>query len=422
MKIVEREIKGRKGCDKRHDVSCRMPHRASGLTSRAPWPKVKLEAIGKVITGMTPPTKHQAYYGDDYLFVTPSDLGFDSYFISKTERCVSQQGYEKYRNRFIPAMSTMYTCIGSTIGKIGLSRKTVLTNQQINSIIPNDAHDARFVYYLMRSLTNEIRALNAGCAVPIINKGDFENIDVPLVPLPVQRRIVGILSAYDDLIENNRRRIAILEETARLTYRKWFGGAEQSWVAKLGKVSDFFDVSIGRTPPRKNEECFSAESTDLKWLSIKDMRASRVFVLDTTEKLTKAGIEKTHIHVSPPGTIFLSFKLTGGEVVIAGDSMATNEAIAHFETNDRALRDYTYFYLSSFQYDKLGSTSAIARAINSDIVRKMDFVFPARNVLERFGKDVAPMFDQIENLTRQNASLAAARDMLLPRLMKGGVA
>jgi type I restriction enzyme S subunit len=99
--------------------------------------------------------------------------------------------------------------------------------------------------------------------------------------------------------------------------------------------------------------------------------------------------------------------------------MATNEVIALFETDDRALRDYTYFYLSSFQYGKLGSTSAIARAINSDIVRKMDFVLPTKNILESFEKDVAPMFDQIEILVRQSAALAAARDMLLPQLMKG---
>ena len=316
-----------------------------------------------------------------------------------------------------------------TVGNVAIYTNSIpFDNVRINSgmvILRCDDEKVSplYLYCALRSkefLLN-VNGFKSGVAQPQLPIKDLKQIEIPLPHLPVQRRIADILSAYDDLIENNRRRIAILEETARLTYRKWFGGAEQSWVAKLGKVSDFFDVSIGRTPPRKNEECFSTESTDLKWLSIKDMRASRVFVLDTTEKLTKAGIEKTHIHVSPPGTIFLSFKLTVGEVVIAGDSMATNEAIAHFETNDRALRDYTYFYLSSFQYDKLGSTSAIARAINSDIVRKMDFVFPARNVLERFGKDVAPMFDQIENLTRQNVALACARDMLLPRLMKGEV-
>ena len=411
MKIVEREIKGRKGCDKRHDVSCRMPHRASGLTSRAPWPKVKLGEIGRVAMCKRVLNRETADTGEIPFFKIGT-------FGKKANAFITRDKFEYYRTHYsYPKKGNVLISAAGTIGRLVVFNGESAYFQDSNIVwLEHDGQRLcdKYLYYFL--LGHEWQ-FTQGATIQRLYNDDVRNTEIPLPPLPVQRRIADILSAYDDLIENNRRRIAILEETARLTYRKWFGGAEQSWVAKLGKVSDFFDVSIGRTPPRKNEECFSTESTDLKWLSIKDMRASRVFVLDTTEKLTKAGIEKTHIHVSPPGTIFLSFKLTVGEVVIAGDSMATNEAIAHFETNDRALRDYTYFYLSSFQYDKLGSTSAIARAINSDIVRKMDFVFPARNVLERFGKDVAPMFDQIENLTRQNVALAAARDMLLPRLM-----
>ena len=336
---------------------------------------------------------------------------------------ISLEDFDKINERSrVDKWDVLMSMIG-TVGECAVIKKEA--DYAIKNLalfkMGGDKTRALWLYYFLRSPMGQgqLRANYKGTSQQFVSLTQLRNLEIPLPPLPVQRRIADILFAYDDLIENNRRRIAILEETARLTYRKWFGGSEQSWVAKLGKVSDFFDVSIGRTPPRKNEECFSTESTDLKWLSIKDMRASRVFALDTVEKLTKVGIEKTHIHVSPPGTIFLSFKLTIGEVVIAGDSMATNEAIAHFETDDRALRDYTYFYLSSFQYDKLGSTSAIARAINSDIVRKMDFVLPTKNILESFEKDVAPMFDQIEILVRQSAALAAARDMLLPQLMKG---
>lgn len=398
MKIVEREIKGRKGCDKRHDVSCRMPHRASGLTSRAPWPKVKLEAIGKVITGMTPPTKHQAYYGDDYLFVTPSDLGFDSYFISKTERCVSQQGYEKYRNRFIPAMSTMYTCIGSTIGKIGLSRETVLTNQQINSIIPNDAHDARFVYYLMRSLTNEIRALNAGCAVPIINKGDFENIDVPLVPLPVQRRIADILSAYDDLIENNRRRIAILEETARLAYRKWFCGAEQGRTATLGEIAPFVR---GKVITQKN--------------------AVRGKV-----PVVAGGLDPAYFH---------NMANTGAPVItISGSGANAGFTRMYFEpiwASDCSWCDKSKTKCFYFVYCFLKDNADALRNLQQGAaqphvyprdINALEVALPkSDDLLGDFEEVVEPLFSQCGVLAKQNATLAAARDMLLPRLMKGNV-
>ncbi len=413
MKIVEREINGRKGCDKRHDVSCRMPHRASGLTSRAPWPKVKLEAIGKVITGMTPPTKHQAYYGDDYLFVTPSDLGFDSYFISKTERCVSQQGYEKYRNRFIPAMSTMYTCIGSTIGKIGLSRETVLTNQQINSIIPNDAHDARFVYYLMRSLTNEIRALNAGCAVPIINKGDFENIDVPLVPLPVQRRIADILSAYDDLIENNRRRIAILEETARLSYRKWFGGANTARTATLGEICQAFG---GGTPKTTSPEFWDG---DIPWVVPTDItRNTCLALLDTERKITALGLQKSSAKMLPANAILMTSRASVGYFGMADFPVCTNQGFISIVPNNDSWRWYLLFNLmlrvEEIRSNAKGSTfPEISRAR----FRSMDVAIPDDNALIEFNRAVEPLMQQVRILAKQSAALAAARDMLLPRLM-----
>ena len=357
-------------------------------------------------------------YGGPYPFVQTADIKHADLYLTKYGQTYSELGLAQ--SRLWPAGTLCITIAANIADTAILGCEACFPDSVIGFIPDEDKCDVRYVKYLFDTqLQTAFKQLSQGVAQDNLSKDKLLSIKFCVPDLPVQRRIADVLSAYDDLIENSRRRIAILEETARLTYRKWFGGMGQSWVAKHGKVSDFFDVSIGRTPPRKKDEYFSTELTDLKWLSIKDMRASRVFALDTTEKLTKAGIEKTHIHVSPPGTIFLSFKLTVGEVVIAADSMATNEAIAHFETDDRALRDYTYFYLSSFQYDKLGSTSAIARAINSDIVRKMEFVLPTRNSLKSFEKKVAPMLDQIEKLSKQNAVLAATRNMLLPRLMKG---
>lgn len=381
---------------------------------------VTLNDLGYVNRGRSKhrPRNAPELYGGPYPFVQTADIKHADLYLTEYEQTYNEFGLAQ--SRLWPA-GTLCITIAANIADTAILGCDACFPDSVIGFIPDDEKcDVRYVKYLFDTqLQTAFKQLSQGVAQDNLSKDKLLSIKFSVPDLPVQRRIADVLSAYDDLIENNRRRIAILEETARLTYRKWFGGTGQSWVAKHGKVSDFFDVSIGRTPPRKKEEYFSTELTDLKWLSIKDMRASRVFVLDTTEKLTKAGIEKTHIHVSPPGTIFLSFKLTVGEVVIAADSMATNEAIAHFETDDKALRDYTYFYLSSFQYDKLGSTSAIARAINSDIVRKIEFVLPTRNSLESFEKNVAPMLDQIEKLSKQSAALTAARDMLLPRLMKG---
>ena len=389
-------------------VSRLTPSRVSGLTSRAPWPKVKLGAIGKVVTGMTPPTKHQAYYGDDYLFVTPSDLDFDSYFISKTERCISKQGYEKYYNRFIPAMSTMYTCIGSTIGKIGLSRETVLTNQQINSIVPNEVHDARFVYYLMRSLTNEIRALNAGCAVPIINKGDFENIDVPLPPLPVQRRIADILSAYDDLIENNRRRIAILEETARLAYRKWFGGVEEGRAATLGEIAD---VVMGQSPESKTY------NDNGEGLPFHQGVTGFGFRYPRNEMWCAAGTR-----FAEEGDILFSVRAPVGRINVAGERIVIGRGLSAMRAKNGFQSWLLYALKHHFSKEDMIGVGCIFASTTKKELLSVTLPFPPDEEVAAFEQIAGPIDAQIKALSMQNAALAAARDMLLPRLMKGEVA
>jgi type I restriction enzyme S subunit len=145
-------------------------------------------------------------------------------------------------------------------------------------------------------------------------------------------------------------------------------------------------------------------------------------VFDTAEKLTRQAVDDSKIHISPAGSILLSFKLTVGRVAITADAMATNEAIAHFETNDRALRDYTYCYLHEFKYGTLGSTSSIGTAINSDIVRRMPYIKPADEVLKNFSEGVSPIFDSILMHGNQIRTLTEARDRLLPKLMKGEIA
>jgi len=395
---------------------------------RVPWPKVKQHSMkleDACILIADCPHSTAPDEGVGYPLVRTPNVGNGRLVFEKMHR-VSRHVYELRNKRAKPQAGDLIYAREAPAGNVALitEGQEVCLGQRTVLLRPNPKiADSAFLTYFLLAPEQKHRLLGTatGATVTHVNIPVIRSLEISLPPLPVQRWIADILSAYDDLIENNRRRIAILEESARLAYRKWFG-EEVGRNDTLGKVSDFFDISIGRTPPRKSEECFSHDLSDVKWLSIKDMKAGRVFAFDSSERLTGLGVEKTKIHISPPGTIFLSFKLTVGVVVIAGDYMATNEAIAHFETNDRALRDYTYFYLSLFQYDKLGSTSAIAKAINSDIVRKMDFVLPDRASLDRYEKEVAPMFDQIENLTRQSAALAAARDMLLLRLMKGDVA
>ena len=191
------------------------------MTASEGWQKVKIGQIGRVVTGKTPPTKRQELYGDKYPFITQTDIS-EGYYKAQPVRFLSEEGHRYQKRYLLPKDTVCYTCIAS-IGKICMTTEPSFTNQQINSIIVDSSNfDYRFIYHLLRYETERIRALASGAAAPIINKSAFSDIELLVPPLPIQRKIAAILSAYDDLIENNTRRIAILEEMAQALYREWF--------------------------------------------------------------------------------------------------------------------------------------------------------------------------------------------------------
>lgn len=298
--------------------------------------------------------------------------------------------------------------------------------------------DPRFLYYQLSKdeFFDFMMAGANGTKMPRGNKDSIPNFKLLLPPLPTQRRIASILSAYDDLIENNLKRIKLLEELAQRTYEEWFvkfrindeplpidekTGLPVGWEIK--RADELFNIKIGKTPPRDQEEWFCKSGEGVKWASIKDINNSNIFISETSEGITEYGVDKFNMNVAKLGTVILSFKLTVGKVVILSENMTTNEAIAHFNEleNISPCNTYTYCYLRTFNYDKLGSTSSIGTALNSKIVKAMPFLVPEMKIISRFETEFKPVFDQINNLIKQNHHLKTSRDILLPRLMSGKI-
>lgn len=163
----------------------------------AAWSTARLDAVGSVVTGNTPPTSDRSNYGRQYLFVSPADLG-RAKIIRSTAKMLSAKGFA--RSRRVPAESTLFVCIGSTIGKIGLAGEDLTTNQQINSIIPNGAVDPEFLFYAASTLSAFVREQAGEQAVPLINKSQFCAFEIPLPPMAEQHAIATALADVDDLI------------------------------------------------------------------------------------------------------------------------------------------------------------------------------------------------------------------------------
>ena len=185
------------------------------------------------------------------------------------------------------------------------------------------------------------------------------------------------------------------------------------------RADEYFDISIGKTPPRKEPKWFSMDPSDWVWVSISDMGNCGLYIADSSERLTHDSVEKFNVKIVPDNTVLLSFKLTVGRVAITDGSMTTNEAIAHFKTSNTDINEYLYCYLKSFNYQTMGSTSSIATAVNSKIIKAMPFVVPTDDELEKFHTVAAPMFGMIKANQRENTRLDELRNSLLPRLMSG---
>ena len=256
---------------------------------------------------------------------------------------------------------------------------TALYSKDCRSNVP------QYIYYYLQTM--HLEQYNAGAGVPTLNQNHLQRLKI-LVHEPSEQTIVAsILAAYDNLIENNNNRIKILEQMAENLYKEWFvrfrfpnyqntefeNGIPKGW--KVIQVQDLFDISIGRTPDRKVFEYFSNNQSDYLWISIADMK-DKMFVMSSAEYLTCDAIRKVNMPMVSENTVILSFKLSVGRVAITTQLSCTNEAIAHFNTNNKQLVEYTYLYLKFFQYQDLGNTSAIGNAVNSTIIRKMKFLYP----------------------------------------------
>jgi len=367
-----------------------------------------ISELGRIVTGKTPSTKKPEMFDGQYAFVTPTDLDWKTYYVRSTERTVSDTSKDALRNQFIPAGSVMVTCIGATIGKCGLATYDCLTNQQINSIVPADPEDGPFIYYLLVHNTPLIRGvgLGGGAATPILNKTAFSKIRLRVPPKSHWTPIADILSAYDDLIENNRRRIQLLEKAARLLYEEWFvhlrfPGHEHVKI-KDGVPEGWEKKPLGDIAPLKYGKALK-----------QDDRIPGPFPV-----YGSSGVVGTHEKALVPGpAIIVGRKGNVGSVYWCEDDFHPIDTVYFIDRENCSLLLYYSLLHTSFI-----STDVAVPGLNRDFAHSRKILIPKAAIQRVFEETVAPIHKQIHGLHKYNRALTEARDLLLPRLMNGQVA
>lgn len=401
------------------------------------WEEYKLGEKVKLLSGGTPSKQKSEYWNGHVLWVSTKDL--KSNRIYDTQLHLTDSGASN-GTKHIPAGTILLSVRGMRLANelpISMVMRGATFNQDLKAILPLKGVDNLFLFYWFLGNAYEIRSLadEAAHGTKRIQTDRLLNFDLLLPPLETQRKIASVLSAYDDLIENNNRRIQVLEEAAQALYREWFvefrfpghedaplveselGMIPQGW--EVGKVADFGEILTGKTPSKKQPENFG---NYIQFIKTPDMH-NNMFILQTNEMLSQVGCESQKNNTIPPNSICISCIGTVGLVSITTVHSQTNQQINSIVLANNSLREFAYFALLSIAelMRNFASTGATMANLSKGKFIEIPILFPSDELIARFHKLTRDMFDQTINLQRESQLLREARDGLLPRLVSGEV-
>ncbi len=385
------------------------------------WREVKIGELGKVITGKTPSKNSPNEWGNEVLFLTPTDYGKYHKYIYDTERKLSVIGRDNHIQRLLPKGSIMVTCIGSDMGKTRISVCDVVTNQQINSIVVNNAkYDKDFIYYKLFLMENELKVLGGdGTTMPILNKSDFSNICLKIPPLPEQRAIASVLSSFDDKIDLLHRQNTTLERMAEALFRQWFVvEAKEKWEDKT--IGDIIEIKGGSTPSTKQPKYWGGS---IYWTSPRDLTGAKsIFMFSTERTITEEGLKQISSGLLPRGTLLLSSRAPIGYLAITDIEVAINQGYIAIINNNYITNYYMYLWCKyNMEEIKAAGNGSVFQEISKSVFRNLSFVLPHKEYLDNFNKIITPYFQKIRFNQTQICTLEKLRDTLLPKLMSGEV-
>lgn len=344
---------------------------------------------------------------------------------------------EKVDPKFISRSDDIiYTRTGQ-VGLVFKGRYGIVHNNCFR-VIPSKGIDRSYLYWFLRhpTVVKKAKTLASGAAQPDLNHDAFKSIPFCYPDLPTQRKIAGILSAYDDLIENNLRRIRILEEMAQSLYREWFvhfrfpghestsivdsplGPIPEGWEVK--KLGQLYKTSSGGTPSRKKTEYY--EGGTIEWVKTGELRDS--FVLSSEERITPEALKSSSAKLFPSDTVLIAlYGATIGQLGILSHEASTNQACcALLAVNPPFGRAFAFLTLLSYRDEIIGlRLGAAQQNISQAILREFEVICPPVQFVEDFNQQSERMLDLLHSLQRRNQFLRQTRDLLLPKLLNQNV-
>lgn len=382
------------------------------------WEKVSLESIStRIGDGLHGTPKYDD--SGEFYFINGNNLSEGKILIKEDTKRISSIEYDKIKKDL--SEKTVLVAINGTLGNVGLYRdEPVALGKSACYINVNDKAEKLFVRYVLENhdFQRYARDFATGSTIKNLGLKAVRNYSFNLPTLPTQRKIAYILSAYDDLIENNLKRIKLLEEKAFLRYKQ---------IVREEKLDEFLIEEVcetlgGGTPATGDRRYW--DEGEILWFSPTDLtKHHSIVLLDSEKKITELGLQKSSAKLFPPKTILMTSRASIGYFGLINKPASTNQGfinIIPFNENHRA---YMLFDLKNRKEEIIGNANGSTfLEISKGKFRQMKIKLPKdEKVLIDFEKEFEVTFNFIENLLKQNTKLREARDILLPKLMNGQI-
>ena len=393
--------------------------------------RVRLGDVCTIGRGSSPrPIKDERFFTDGIIpWVKIADATASGKYIFQTGMCVNEYGASFSRR--LPPGSLILPASG-TLGIPRFLGVDACVHDGWLYFYDYKGIDPEYLYYKLITLKDYYLSIAYGAAIQNINTDLVRDTEIELPPLEIQQAISSCLCSYDDLIETNRRRIALLEESARLLYREWFvnlrfpghelvkkvDGVPEGWKQEtLGDVTE----AIGGATPSTNRADFW--DGDIVWLTPTDVtRNDCLYLPDSFRKITISGYNGCSTKLLPAGTIFMTSRASIGFFALLDQPACTNQGFISVVPKLAIARNFFLFHLMN-RVDEFESkaTGTTFKELSKKAFRELQVLMPTESTLTEFQLLTEPLIEQVTTLKKQTVQLIKARDALLPKLMSGEI-
>jgi len=396
------------------------------------WIDKSLDELGLVSRGKSRhrPRDAEHLYGGPYPFVQTGDVKHAGLYLSSYKKTYSEEGLAQSK---LWPVGTLCITIAANIADTSILKiEACFPDSVIGFIADEKKADARFIKYLFDAVLKlQYQQFTQGAAQDNLSQGKLLSIKFK-VPEDVleQTRIADLISKYDELIENNNRRIELLEESARLLYQEWFvqlrypgfeneivkSGIPHGWMKKA--ISESVEVLSGGTPKTKVAEYWDG---NIPFFTPKDAKKYS-FTSKTEKYITERGLANCNSRLYPKNTVFITARGTVGKVAFAQTAMAMNQSCYALIAKKGISQQFLYCSLkAALEQFKSRATGSVFDSIVVDTFNQIPFIVPCDKVMGSFDEIASDIFKQIDTLCMQNIKIADARNLLLPKLMSGEI-